>query len=40
MTEDGTLNVDRARVDYWLSVGAQPTDAVRRLLRKATAAAG
>ncbi|MCA9700092.1 MAG: 30S ribosomal protein S16 [Myxococcales bacterium] len=40
MTEDGTLNVDRARVDYWLSVGAQPTDAVRRLLRKATATAG
>ena len=40
MTTDGTLNVDRARVDYWLSVGAQPTDAVRRLLRKATAAAG
>ena len=40
MTTDGTLNVDRARVDYWLSVGAQPTDAVRRLLRKATATAG
>jgi len=39
MTADGTLTVDRARVDYWLSVGAQPTDAVRRLLRKATAAA-
>ena len=35
MTENGDVTLDRARVDYWLGVGAQPTDAVRRLLRKA-----
>lgn len=39
MTENGTLVLDRARVDYWLGVGAQPTDAVRRLLRKSEAKA-
>ncbi len=38
MTEEGTLVLNRPRVDYWLSVGAQPTDAVRRLLRKKEAA--
>lgn len=38
MTKDGTVNLDRARVDYWLGIGAQPTDAVRRLLRKSSAA--
>ena len=38
MTKDGTVSLDQARVDYWLGVGAQPTDAVRRLLRKAAAA--
>jgi small subunit ribosomal protein S16 len=31
--EKVTLAADRA--DYWLSVGAQPSDAVARLLRKA-----
>lgn len=35
MTEDGTIVLDRARVDYWLSVGAEPTKVVSRLLRKA-----
>ncbi|MCC7352247.1 MAG: 30S ribosomal protein S16 [Anaerolineae bacterium] len=30
-----SVNVERAR--YWLSVGAQPSDAVRRLLEKAGA---
>jgi len=39
MTKDGTVTLDRARIDYWISVGAQPTDAVRRLLRKAAASA-
>lgn len=29
------LNVDTERAIYWLSVGAQPTDTVRSLLRKA-----
>jgi len=40
MTKEGTVNLDRLRIDYWLGVGAQPTDAVRRLLRKAAAQAG
>lgn len=34
LTEEGTLFLKQDRVDYWLSVGAQPTDTVRRLLRK------
>ena len=29
------LNLDPARVNYWLDNGAQPTDTVRSLLRKA-----
>jgi small subunit ribosomal protein S16 len=29
------LNLDAARVNYWLDNGAQPTDTVRSLLRKA-----
>jgi small subunit ribosomal protein S16 len=32
---EGGLNVQEARVLYWMSVGAQPTDTVRSLLRKA-----
>jgi small subunit ribosomal protein S16 len=39
MTKAGTVTLNRARIDYWLGVGAQPTDAVRRLLRKAAPAA-
>lgn len=31
----GGLNVDAARATYWLDVGAQPSDTVRSLLRKA-----
>jgi small subunit ribosomal protein S16 len=34
-TGDKALNLDSARVNYWLNVGAQPTDTVRSLLRKA-----
>ncbi len=34
MTEEGTLRIDLGRVQYWLGVGAEPSDAVRRLLRK------
>lgn len=34
-TSDQPLNVDVARVNHWLDVGAQPTDTVRSLLRKA-----
>lgn len=32
---EGGLEVDSARADYWLGVGAQPSDTVRSLLRKA-----
>jgi small subunit ribosomal protein S16 len=28
--------VNKARVDYWLKVGAQPSETVRALLKKAT----
>ncbi|MFN2637098.1 MAG: 30S ribosomal protein S16 [Gemmatimonadaceae bacterium] len=31
----GGLNVDEARANYWLNQGAQPTDTVRSLLRRA-----
>ena len=34
LTEEGTLALERDRVDYWLGVGAQPTNAVKRLLRR------
>jgi len=33
-TDPETLMIDHARADYWLSVGAQPSDAVARLLRR------
>jgi len=29
------INIDNERAIYWLSVGAQPSDTVRSLLRKA-----
>jgi small subunit ribosomal protein S16 len=31
-TDPVTFKVDKERVTYWLSVGAQPTDPVKRLL--------
>ncbi|MEO6526713.1 MAG: 30S ribosomal protein S16 [Gemmatimonadaceae bacterium] len=34
-TGDKAINLDTDRVNYWLNVGAQPTDTVRSLLRKA-----
>jgi small subunit ribosomal protein S16 len=34
-TDPLTLKVDADRAIYWLSVGAQPSDTVRSLLRKA-----
>lgn len=33
-TDPSTFNIDEARALHWLSVGAQPSDAVRRLLDK------
>ena len=32
---EGGLKVDEARANYWLNEGAQPTDTVRSLLRRA-----
>ena len=34
-TGDKAINLDADRVNHWLDVGAQPTDTVRSLLRKA-----
>jgi len=34
-TAEARLNVDEARANYWLDVGAQPSDTVRSLLRRA-----
>ena len=34
-TGDQALNLNTDRVNHWLDVGAQPTDTVRSLLRKA-----
>jgi len=31
------LRLDLARVDHWISVGAQPTDKVKKLITKARA---
>ncbi|MBM74503.1 MAG: 30S ribosomal protein S16 [Proteobacteria bacterium] len=33
MTQPSTVTFKRERVDYWLSVGAQPSDTVARLLK-------
>jgi small subunit ribosomal protein S16 len=35
MGEQTKFKLDLARVDYWLGVGAQPSDTVRDLIRKA-----
>ena len=34
-TEPETVQLDIERAEYWLSVGAQPSDAVARLLKNA-----
>jgi len=34
-TQPETIRVEEARALYWLSVGAQPTESMERLLRKA-----
>jgi small subunit ribosomal protein S16 len=33
-TRPAVVNVDKARVDYWLSKGAQPSDSVRTLIAR------
>ena len=37
MAEGENLKVDQERVAYWIANGAQPTDTVRGLLKKAEA---
>lgn len=32
--EEGQVVLKRDRIEYWLSVGAQPSDTVKRLLEK------
>jgi len=36
-TEPETVNIDVERAKYWLGVGARPSEAVERLLKKAGA---
>ena len=33
MTDPSTVNLKIDRVNYWVSVGAQPTDTVKRLIK-------
>lgn len=37
LTDPATIKVDAERAKYWLSNGAQPTETVRALLKKAEA---
>ena len=37
LTEPATIKIDLERAKYWISNGAQPTDTVRGLLKKAEA---
>ena len=32
---EGSVTLDEARIEHWLNVGAQPTDTVRSIIRKA-----
>lgn len=38
LTTPATIKIDMERAKYWISNGAQPTDTVRGLLKKAEAA--
>ncbi len=42
LPKNAQINLDMARVDYWIQKGAQPSDTVRSLIERArkTAAAG
>jgi small subunit ribosomal protein S16 len=35
LTEPSTITIDAERAQHWLNVGAQPTESVRSLLRRA-----
>ena len=34
VTDERRVRLKRERIEYWLSVGAQPSDTVRRMLEK------
>jgi len=38
LTKPSEINIDVERAEYWIKNGAQPTDTVRALLKKAGAA--
>lgn len=38
MTQPATIKIDMERAKYWVSNGAQPTETVKGLLKKAEAA--
>ena len=33
-TKPAIVDIDKARVDYWISKGAQPSDSVRTLIKR------
>jgi small subunit ribosomal protein S16 len=35
LTDPSTITIDAERAQHWLNVGAQPTDSVRSLLKRA-----
>ena len=37
LTDPATIQIDMERANYWIANGAQPTDTVRGLLKKAQA---
>ena len=37
LTDPATIQIDMERANYWIASGAQPTDTVRGLLKKAQA---
>ena len=39
VTQPSEINIDMERAEYWIKNGAQPTDTVRALIKKAGAAA-
>ncbi|MFM2161885.1 MAG: hypothetical protein RLZZ383_1397 [Pseudomonadota bacterium] len=39
MVEPAAIKIDLARVDYWIGVGAQPSETVANLIKRARAAA-
>jgi small subunit ribosomal protein S16 len=38
MTKDSAITLNTERADYWLSVGAQPSETVRSIIKRAKAA--